>query len=102
MKNPLENRPRLYREQLLTVEDMEQFKFELLEAMKKLLKSNGTPPPKKWLKTDEVRKILGISAGKLLNLRINGTLPYTKIGGVIYYDQDDIQQMFSSRKFQHP
>jgi hypothetical protein len=75
--------------------------LELLELLKPLLKGNGTTPVKKWLKSDEVRKLLDISAGKLLTLRINGTLPYTKIGGVIYYDQDDINQMFSSRKFQH-
>ncbi len=69
---------------------------------KVLLRGNGLQPGKKWLKTHEVRKMLNISSGKLLTLRINGTLPYTKIGGVIYYDQEDIQQMFSSRKFQHP
>lgn len=102
MKNSLENRQRLYRDQLLTVEDLEHFKMELLELLRPVLKGNNNAQAKKWLKTEEVRKMLGISAGKLLTLRINGTLPFTKIGGVIYYDQDDISQMFSSRKFQHP
>jgi len=97
----MENKQRLYRDQLLTVGDLEQFKAELLAEFKALLKSGGVQPAKKWLKTSEVRKILDVSPGKLLTLRVNGTLPYTKIGGVIYYDQDDIQQMFSSRKFQH-
>ena len=96
-----ENNPKIYREQLITVDDLEQFKLDLLTEFKALLKGNGTQSGKKWLKTDEVRKMLGISAGKLLTLRINGTLPYTKIGGVIYYDQEDIQQMFISKKFQH-
>ena len=45
---------------------------------------------KKWLKSPEVRELLSISTGTLQNLRINGTLPYTKIGGVIYYDYDEI------------
>lgn len=96
------SQPGLNRDQLVTIEDLEQFKSELLEAFKVLLKNNDLQPGKKWLKTHEVRKMLNISAGKLLTLRINGTLPYTRIGGVIYYDQDDIQQMFISGKFQHP
>ncbi len=102
MKTDLnEQRPKLYREQLLTVEDLRQFKDELLEEFKTLLKGNGIQPTKKWLKTHEVRKMLDMSLGTLQTLRINGTLPYVKIGGVIYYDQDEIQQMFLSRKFQH-
>lgn len=101
-KNVVENRCRQYRDQLVTLGDLEQFKVELLTEFKALLKGNGVQPGKKWLKTHEVRKMLGISAGKLLTLRINGTLPYTKIGGVIYYDQEDIQQMFTAKKFQHP
>ena len=46
--------------------------------------------------------MLDVSTGTLQTLRINGTLPYTLIGGVIYYDADDIENMFLSRKFQHP
>jgi hypothetical protein len=101
MNNNLERKQKLYRDQLVTVDDLEQFKTELLESFKTLLKGNGIAPAKKWLKSHEVRKLLGISAGKLLTLRINGSLPYTKIGGVIYYDQEDIQKMFESRKFSH-
>ena len=101
MNNNTERKPRLYRDQLVTIDDLEQLKTELLESFKTLLKGNSNSPAKKWLKSNEVRKILGISAGKLLTLRINGTLPYTKIGGVIYYDQEDIGTMFESRKFSH-
>jgi len=45
-----------------------------------------------------VKKLLGISPGTLQNLRINGTLPFTKIGGVILYDYEDIQKMLSNHK----
>jgi hypothetical protein len=41
---------------------------------------------------------LGLSIGKLQTLRINGTLAYTKIGGIIYYDHEDIVKMMESRK----
>lgn len=49
--------------------------------------------PKEWLKSYEVRKLLGISAGTLQNLRLNGTLPYTKIGGLMYYRYEEIRKL---------
>jgi hypothetical protein len=101
-KKVIENRFRLHRDQLVTLGDLEQLKEELITEFKALLKGNGIQAGKKWLKTSEVRKMLGISPGKLLTLRVNGSLPYTRIGGVLYYDQDDIQQMFASKKFKHP
>jgi hypothetical protein len=52
---------------------------------KKLLrKDSGYKPEKKWLKSSEVKKMLGISPGTLQNLRINGMLPFTKIGGLSF------------------
>jgi len=92
------NKEKIFREQLLTVEDLQLFKMELLVEMRSMLKGAGIQPFKQWLKSEEVRKMLDLSNGKLQTLRINGTLPYTKIGGVIYYDQDDIQEMLVSRK----
>jgi hypothetical protein len=86
--------------QIVTTDDLLEFKVELLESFKKLLKENSGQPSKKWLKSYEVRKILSISPGTLQNLRINGTLPFTKIGGVIYYDYADIQTMLQANKLQ--
>ena len=92
---------KLYREQIITTDDLREFKIELLEDLKRLLKEHSGQPTKKWLKSYEVRKLLGISPGTLQNLRVNGTLPFTKIGGVIYYDYADIQAMLQSNKFQN-
>src|SRR5438105_15281826 len=95
------NSQRLYRDQLVTAGDLNEFKTDLLAEFKKLLKETGGQPAKKWLKSVEVRKLLDISPNTLTNLRVNGTLPYTKIGGVIYYDYEDIQQMLNVRKANH-
>jgi len=84
--------------QILTTDDLREFQEVLLEEIKKLLRQSGVQPAKKWLKSPEVRKMLAISPGTLQNLRINGTLPYTKIGGVIYYDYEDIQKMLADHK----
>lgn len=86
--------------QILTTDDLREFKVEMLEEIKKILRQSGVQPAKKWLKSPDIRKMLGISPGTLQTMRINGTLPYTKIGGVIYYDYEDIQKMLEIRKKQ--
>ncbi len=83
---------------VLTIEDLQEFKKELLQELKALFPSNQSGNSKKWLKSTEVRKLLGISPGTLQNLRINGTLPYTKMGGVIYYDHEEIQRILAANR----
>jgi hypothetical protein len=87
--------------QIITTDDLREFKMELLSEIKQLFKEHNGQPSKKWLKSYEVRKILNISPGTLQNLRINGTLPYTKMGGVMYYDYEDIQKVMLENKQQN-
>ena len=47
----------------------------------------------KYLKSAEVMEMLQVSPGTLQNLRINGTLPYTKIGGIILYEYEEILEV---------
>ncbi|MDQ2178579.1 helix-turn-helix domain-containing protein [Marinifilum sp. D714] len=79
--------------EIVTTDDLREFKIELLDEMKKMLNELQAHPSKKWLKSYEVRELLGISQGTLQNLRSNGTLVYTKIGGVMFYDIEDIKKM---------
>jgi hypothetical protein len=88
----------LYGTQLVTVEHLEHFKDELLEQIKKLVSGKSPEKTKPWLKSDEVRKMLNISKGKLQQLRASRQLPFMKIGGIIYYEQDDIDTMFKKNK----
>ena len=79
--------------EIVTTDDLREFKIELIKEFKQLLAVHHGQPSKKWLKSYEVRKLLRISPGTLQNLRVNGTLPFTKIGGVIFYDSEDINKM---------
>lgn len=83
---------------IITSEDLMEFKIELLEDIKELLRNNEGSSAKKWLKSNEVRDLLGISPGTLQNLRVNGTLPYTRIGGVLYYDHNEIIEVLERNK----
>jgi hypothetical protein len=78
--------------ELITKEDLKQFKNEMLTEMKHLIKP-GQGQSKQWLKSYEVRKLLNISPGTLQNLRVNGTLRYTKIGGLLFYKTEDIEKL---------
>jgi len=91
-------KPRIYNEQLLTLDDLNDLKRQMLFEIKNLLKEHIGEPSKKYLKSKEVCKLLNISPGTSQNLRINGTLPYKKIGGVIYHDSADIQRMLDTKK----
>lgn len=85
---------------ILTREDLQQFKTDLLAELKELL-SNTTPAAKKkWLKSYEVRDLLGISRGTLQNMRVNGTLQATRVGGLMFYDYDDIAKLMQGNKNQ--
>jgi hypothetical protein len=85
--------------EIITKQDLVQFKTELLDELKEIITSGeSSQPPKKWLKSYEVKKMLGISPGTLQNLRINGTLSYTKIGGLIFYSYDDIVKLMEGKK----
>ena len=79
------------------MEDLNTFKSELLFAINQMLAGNAPKPAKKWLKSNEVRKLLEISPGTLQTLRDNGTLPFTKIGGLIFYNTDEVDKMLSKK-----
>jgi len=84
--------------EIITREDLYLFKTELIREIHELLKTPQAAPAKKWIKSFEVREMLGISPGTLQNMRINGTIAYTKIGGLIFYDYDDIIKLMESTK----
>lgn len=86
---------------IITTDDLREFKMELLDDIKNLLAKQTSGSIKRYLKSAEVMDILNISPGTLQNLRINGTLPYTKIGGLIYYDYTEIEKIMDANRVQH-
>jgi len=83
---------------IITTDDLREFKMELLEDIRELLQKQKHNKAKKWIRSPEVRELLGISPGTLQNLRINGTLPYTRIGGVLYYEYHEIMEVLEKNK----
>lgn len=83
--------------EIITRDDLNEFRSLLLTDLKEIFNSKPHQQ-KQWLKSGEVRKLLNISSGTLQNLRINGTLTYTKIGGIMYYDHSDIDKLLNGNK----
>ncbi len=83
---------------IITTEDLREFKMELLEELKSILSKQSSGTLKRYLKSSEVMDLLKISPGTLQNFRINGTLPYTKVGGIIYYDIQEIHRVMDENR----
>ena len=83
--------------ELATLQDLERIKEEILNEVRKItgFKSH---PQKKWLKSKEVRELLLCSPGTLQNLRVNGTLEFTKLGGTLYYSYESVLKMLEENK----
>lgn len=82
--------------EIVTKQDLIELEERLISEIRK---TNGTvEEPKKLLKSYQVKNLLKISPGTLQNLRVNGTLPFTKVGGIIYYNYEDIMKIFDPAK----
>ena len=79
--------------ELLTLKDLQEFKVQLFEELKKILAADKLPESKNLLKSKDVCRMLKISPRTLQNLRNNETIIYSKLGGTLYYEYDDIKQL---------
>lgn len=83
---------------IITQKDLQVLKQEILQEIRELITGQSDSGiEREWLKSADVRKMLKVSAGTLQNLRINGTLPYRKIGGSMYYRRKDIREMMEKK-----
>lgn len=82
--------------EIITKDDLETLKQEIISELKTIIGSQTEQ--KKWLKSADVRELLNISPGTLQNLRVNGTLPYTKMGKMLYYDYEDVVRILVQNK----
>ena len=88
--------PKVHRDQLITVQDLIDFKKQLIGDIKKLLKEQSGHPGHQWLKAFEIKKMLRLSESKLQYLRDKGVIPFKKLGGVTYYNLEEIENLMHS------
>ncbi len=93
---------KIFANQLITIDDLLQFKKQLLVELVAELKTVINIIPKKWLKSHEVRRLLKISPGTLQTLKSSGVIPYSKIGGVHFFDYEEILKLLEKGKSKWP
>jgi hypothetical protein len=89
--------------EIITQEDLQKFRLQLLEDLSRMLSGAMQPQlNKEWLRSSEVRKMLGISHGTLQNLRIKNILPHRRVGGLMYYKYHDILRLLEGDESSKP
>jgi len=83
---------------LLTPEDLSLMKGELIAEITSLLSKGHYQKP--ILTNEEVQHLLGVSSGTIRSYRIQGILPYSKIGQVLYYQYEDIKNLIIDKRIQ--
>ena len=86
---------------IITKEDLLEFKEDLLNEIREMIQPVSKPATaegKQWLKSWEVKKMLGISNGTLHTMRLKGTIAFTKMGGLMFYSYDDILKLMKPQK----
>jgi hypothetical protein len=82
--------------EIITKEDLQAFRLELLRDLKELLNGDVKKENSDWLRSSQVRKMLNVSAGTLQNLRISGSLKPSKIGGSFFYKHQEILALLTN------
>lgn len=77
---------------LITQQDMEALHVKV-DKLINLLEKHSVPQPSEWIKSFEVKKLLRCSDSTLCNHRRTGVLKYSKVGGVYYYRNEDVQKL---------
>lgn len=96
--NPFSKKHSIMPTSIITTDDLREFKLELLDEIKELLAQQAIGKIKKYLRSSEVMEMLHIGASTLVKLRTKGTLSYTKMGGCIFYDADEIQEIMEQNR----
>lgn len=78
--------------EVLTKNDLNNFKLELIQEITFLLKPQIQSDPK-WVKSATVKKMLQISSGTLQHLRATGQISYKKLGNIFYYSFKEVDAL---------
>ena len=80
---------------IITKQDLDDFKEDLIKEVSSIVEDSTN---KEWLRSSEVMEMLSISSGTLQNLRINRDIPFTKMGGTLYYERAEVVKALNKCK----
>jgi len=65
------------------------------QELQEYVKQTANPMVEKWIDNADACRILKVSFRSLQNYRDNGVLPFSTIGGKIYYKASDIEAVLN-------
>lgn len=81
---------------IVSIEHLENLVRDVQEVKALLKKERLQEDLPELLRTSEVKRILKLKDSSLATLRLNGTIPFIKIAGTVYYKKEDISQLIDN------
>ena len=81
--------------------DVPRLMERLYEFLDRQQESDSLTSLAQWMDNSDVMRALNISQRTLQTLRSNGTLPYSQIGGKLYYKRADIETLLDRNYTAH-
>jgi hypothetical protein len=70
----------------------------LTTNIKNVIESQQGPVPPKWIDTSQLCKMLNISKRTAQNYRDKGLIPFTKLFGKVWYDENEVHRALEQHK----
>jgi hypothetical protein len=86
----------------VTIAQIRHLRNEFMEELLHILEQRRTTPARRWLKSHEVRRMLGISPNTLHRFRTKGLLAFSRVGGIVFYDFYDVIHMLEQSRHGPP
>ena len=83
--------------EIVTLEEFRSFASKVFEDLEEIKAGKSGETKNRWLKSGDVKSLLGVSHGKLQDLRDRGIIPFTKLGGLILYDRKEIEKLLINK-----
>jgi hypothetical protein len=82
---------------VLTAEELDHRLQKVVEDITNTIGRNDNIESR-WIRSKQVKELLGISDSKLQTMRVNRSLTYSQIDGTYFYDRDNIIQILEQNK----
>jgi hypothetical protein len=82
---------------VITAEDLERQLQKVVDEVKSavtITDSNNV----RWIRSKQVKELLGVSDSKLQTMRINRSITYSQIDGTYFYDKESILSLLEQNK----
>jgi len=82
---------------VITAEDLERQLQKVVDEVKSAVTITDSDNVR-WIRSKQVKELLGVSDSKLQTMRINRSITYSQIDGTYFYDKESILSLLEQNK----